>query len=185
METVEYYDANNLLEEPAFKWWAKKLLKKEGRMISMVKSYYWITIHKLDIDLHQYVQEAYTIDEENGDTFWRDAIYKKLKKIWGMKTFEMTEGFKMEDIWSQKHPMPVYKEIGYHIIFDIKMIEFFTRKARLVENCHENEYVPKWDTYSSVVSRDSVRIEFLYVALNDLYILSWNISNAYIEAPCG
>ena len=81
VETSEYANANNLLEEPAFKWWAKKLLKKEGRMISMVKSYYWITIHKLDIDLHQYFQEAYTIDEENGDTFWRDDIYKKLKKI--------------------------------------------------------------------------------------------------------
>ena len=80
--------------------------------------------------------------------------------------------------------MPVYKEIGYHIIFDIKMIEIFTRKARLVENCHENEYVPKWDTYSSVVSRDSVRIEFLYAALKNLDIFSCDISNTYLEAPC-
>ena len=155
METSEYANANNLLEETAFKWWAKKLLKKEGRMISMVKSYYWITIHKLDIDLHQYVQEAYTIDEENGDTFWRDAIYKKLKKIWGMKTFEMMEGFKIEDIWSQKHPMPGYKEIGYHIILYIKMDGKYTQKKSLVPNCIEAKYIPKWDTYSSLVSQES------------------------------
>jgi hypothetical protein len=39
-------------------------------------------------------------------------------------------------------------------------------------------------TYSSVVSRDSVRIAFLIAALNDLDILSCDISNAYLNAPC-
>ena len=43
-------------------------------------------------------------------------------------------------------------------------------KARLVENGHETEYVPKWNNYSSVVSRYSVRISFLYAELNDLDI---------------
>ena len=61
----------------------------------------------------------------------------------------------------------------------------FTQKASLVENVHETEYVPKWDTYNSVVSRYSVRISFLYTALNDLDILPCNLSNAYLEAPCG
>ena len=51
-------------------------------------------------------------------------------------------------------------EIGYHIIFNINMDEKFTRKASLVANGHETEYVPKWDTYSSVVSQDSLRIAF-------------------------
>ena len=35
-----------------------------------------------------------------------------------------------------------------------------TQKASIVSNGHETEYVPKWDTYSSVVSQDSVRIAF-------------------------
>ena len=76
-------------------------------------------------------------------------------------------------------------EIGYHIIFDINMDQKFTQKASLVANVHETEYVPKWDTYYSVVSRDSVRISFLYAALNDLDILSCEISNAHLEALCG
>ena len=81
--------------------------------------------------------------------------------------------------------MPGYKEIGYHIIFNVKMDVHFTRKSRLVANGHETEYVPNWDTYSSVVSRDSVQLAFLYEALNDLDIFSCDISNAYLEAPCG
>ena len=76
------------------------------------------------------------------------------------------EGVKPEDIQSQKHPIPRYKEIGYYIIFDINMGGNFTQKARLVANGNETEYLPKWDTYYLVLSRDSVRTEFLYAALN-------------------
>ena len=54
-----------------------------------------------------------------------------------MEHFEIMEGVKTEDIQSQKHLMPGYKEIGYHIIFNIKMDGKFTKKARLVENGHE------------------------------------------------
>jgi Reverse transcriptase (RNA-dependent DNA polymerase) len=39
-------------------------------------------------------------------------------------------------------------------------------------------------TYAGVVSRDSVRIAFLIAALNNLDILSCNIGNAYLNAPC-
>ena len=81
--------------------------------------------------------------------------------------------------------MPEYKEIGYHIIFDIKMDGKFIRKARLVVKFHETEYVTKWDTYSLVVSQDSLRITLLYAALNELDILTCDIFNAYLEASCG
>ena len=43
--------------------------------------------------------------------------------------------------------------------------------------------VPHNLTYSSVVSRESVRIMFLIAALNDLEILSADIGNAYLNAP--
>ena len=39
-------------------------------------------------------------------------------------------------------------------------------------------------TYASVVTRESVRIAFLYAALNDLEILGCDVSNAYLNAPC-
>ena len=41
---------------------------------------------------------------------------------------------------------------------------------------------PKESTYSSVVSRDSVRLFFLLAALNDSDVLACDIQNAYINA---
>ena len=81
MDTVEYADANNLLEEPEFKWWANKVLKKKNRKISRVKSRYWRASKKSGIALPNSFEEAYFIDEVNGKTFWRDNIDKELKKI--------------------------------------------------------------------------------------------------------
>jgi len=43
---------------------------------------------------------------------------------------------------------------------------------------------PSSITYSSVVSRESVKIAFLIAALNDLDIMSCDIGNAYLNAPC-
>ena len=39
-------------------------------------------------------------------------------------------------------------------------------------------------TYSSVVARDSVKIAFLYAALNDLDLSACDIGNAYLNAGC-
>ena len=39
-------------------------------------------------------------------------------------------------------------------------------------------------TYSSVVSRDSIRIAFLVAGLNDLDVLAGDVTNAYLNAPC-
>ena len=60
----------------------------------------------------------------------------------------------------------------------------FTRKARLVANGNETQSLPKSDCYASMVSRESICIAFLYAALNDLKVLSCDISNAYLNAPC-
>ena len=44
--------------------------------------------------------------------------------------------------------------------------------------------LPSSITYSSVVSRNSVRIALTIAALNVLSILGFDIQNAYITAPC-
>jgi len=67
------------------------------------------------------------------------------------------------------------------MIFDIKMD--FTRKARFVAGGHTTE-TPTSTTYSSVVSRDSVRIAFMFAAPNNLEILAANVGNAYLNADC-
>ena len=43
---------------------------------------------------------------------------------------------------------------------------------------------PSSITYSSVVSRDSVRIAFTMAMLLDVDILSADVGNAYLNAPC-
>jgi hypothetical protein len=65
------------------------------------------------------------------------------------------------------------------MIFDVKMD--FTRKARFVAGGHIND-PPESITYSSVVSQDSVCIDFLLAALNDVDILATDIGNAYLNA---
>ena len=66
------------------------------------------------------------------------------------------------------------------MVFDIKMDGKFTRKARLVADGHTTA-TPSSITYLSVVSRESVMIEFLLASLNDLYIFACDIGNAYLN----
>ena len=53
----------------------------------------------------------------------------------------------------------------------------------MVAGGHRNKDVPAHVTFSSVASRDSVRIAFLLASLNDLNILSADIGNAFLNAP--
>ena len=69
------------------------------------------------------------------------------------------------------------------MIFDIKMGESFCRKARMVDGGHTTE-VPATLTYSSVVSRDSVRIVLTIDALNGLKVLACDIQNSFLNTKC-
>jgi hypothetical protein len=81
---------------------------------------------------------------------------------------------------NEDESVPVaYKRIRCHMIFDVKMD--FTHKARYVAGGHMTD-PPSSITYSSVVSRDSVRIAFLLAALNNVDLLSTDIGNAYLNA---
>ena len=64
------------------------------------------------------------------------------------------------------------------MIFDIKLGENLLRKARLVGGGHTTTALESI-TYSSVVSRVSVRIALTIAAMNRLYILAYDIKNAY------
>ena len=77
-------------------------------------------------------------------------------------------------------PPPGYKQVNLMMIFDVKMD--FTRKARLVARGDQTD-PPSTITYSSVVSRESVRLAFLIAALNGLQMKMFDIGNAYLNAP--
>ena len=59
----------------------------------------------------------------------------------------------------------------------------FICKDRLVAGGHKMAR-PLSTTYYSVVTRESVRLEFIYSFLNDLYICSSDIVNVYLNATC-
>jgi hypothetical protein len=169
IEVSQYAEQHGLLNEPAFTWWAKHVLKRSRRIVEKVKTRYWQRTHKFSIRLPKSVAEALQLDKENGNQLWYDAIQKELKNV--QIAFKFLE---------EGEAAPIgYKKIPCHIIFDVKMD--FTRKARFVAGGHKTD-PPTTLTYSSIVSRDSVRIAFLLAALNDLKVLAADIGNAYINA---
>ena len=169
VELAEYAVANKIVEEPAFAWWVRPVLRRRDRILKKVKSRYWSKTHKFGIELPKSVAESLAIDRRTGTEFWRLAIEKEMKNV--MPAFESRDD----------NVVPIgYKQIPCHMIFDVKMD--LTRKARLVAGGHVTD-PPKDSTYSSVVSRDSVRIAFTLAALNDLEVLSADVQNAYLYAP--
>ena len=179
IELAEYAVANGIDREPAFLWWVPHVLKKRNRIISKLKKRYWRRTHKFDIRVPKSIMEALLIDQEEGNTFWFDSFKKELDKI--MVAFNPKhDGVTPEMIRANPQVLPGYQEIGCHWVFDVKMD--LSRKSRFVAGGHTTK-TPK-QTYSSVVSRDSVRLAFLIAALNGLDLQAADIGNAYLNAEC-
>ena len=71
--------------------------------------------------------------------------------------------------------------ISAHLIFDVKLSENFRKKARFIADGHLVE-TPASITYSTVVSRDSVRLILLVASLNDLDVMGCDVQNAFLSA---
>ena len=174
VETAEYAVMNGIQHHPAFSSWVPYVIKKRKQIISKVKSKYWARTHKYGIRIPKSVKEAFDIDKQNGNSYWRDAINEEMEKI-------KRDAVKVHD--GDPKGLVGYQQISGHIIFDVKLGENFRRKARYVADGHKTE-IPSSVTYSSVVSRESVRICLTIAALNGLDILTADIENAYLTAPC-
>jgi hypothetical protein len=111
VELIEYCEKHNLLEEPAFSWWAKHVLCKKRRIIQKVKSRYWQRTHKYGVHLHKTVLEALQLDKDYGNSLWYDAIQKEMKNVKTAFNF-LQHG--------EQAPVG-YKHIPCHIIFYVKM----------------------------------------------------------------
>ena len=182
VQLAEYALQRQISKAPAFAWWTPYVLKKRNAIISKVKSKYWKRTHKFGIFIPKDVNSAKAEDARNDNTLWWDGICKEMKNV--QVAFELFD----EAITSNEEAIKELKQKGYqqidcHMIFDIKMGENFRRKARMVAGGHKTS-TPSSLTYSSVVSRDSVRLAFLIAALHDLEVLACDIQNAYLTAPC-
>ena len=81
VQTAEYAAVAKIAMEPAFAWWVPHMLKKRNRIISKVKSKYWLRTHKFGIRIPKSVEEAKPFDQENGDTLWWEAICNEMRNV--------------------------------------------------------------------------------------------------------
>ena len=124
------------------------------------------------------MEEAYRINEENGNNFWHHAIEKEMSRV--CVAFEKWQGGMNKE--EAKRKLVIKQQITGHLVFDIHL-EGLVQKARYVASGNKTK-APSSITYSSIVSRDSVWIAFLVAALNDLNIMAADIGNVYLNAPC-
>ena len=173
IELAKYAKANGLKKEPAFAWWVNYTLRKRDRIVKQVHHRQVKKALKFGIQVPSTYKEAIALDKENGNDLWQKAVDKELKNV--IVAFQLLQ---------EGEQLPVgSKRIPYHLIFDVKFN--LTRKARLVAGGHRSKHlVPTHEKYSTVASRDSVRICFMLAALNGLDVLSADIGNAYLNAPC-
>ena len=171
VQVAEAAFAHGVQKEPAFNWWVHKVLKNRDYIISKLKSHVVRKGRmKFGIEIPGTVEQALALDKKTGNTFWYDAIKKEMENS--------RVAFKL--LPRGDSPPVGFTEITCHLIFDLKLD--MTRKARYVAGGHLTD-VPTSMTYSSVVSRDTVRIGFLIAALNDLDLLAGDIQNAFLSAP--
>ncbi|KAI2501269.1 Reverse transcriptase (RNA-dependent DNA polymerase) [Fragilaria crotonensis] len=180
----------NRIPKPTTRGWSLLVSWKDGSsdwlplkdlktpILFKLQNMQWQT--KLPMSQRLTVEEALTIDEETGTDFWRKALGKEMTKV--KVAWKSADGISPAQARSGKEPSMIgFQEIRCHVIFDVKMD--FTRKARFVAGGHTTD-TPGSITYSSVVSRDSVRLAFLIAGLNDLDVLAGDVTNAYLNASC-
>jgi hypothetical protein len=178
VQISDYAAANKIVNEPAFNWWVHTVVRKRNCIVAKVKRY-WRTTHKFSLRVPKTVEEALAIDEETTRTdFWLKALGKEMTKV--KVAWKSADGVTPEQARTGKEPSMIgFQEIRCHVIFNVKMD--FTRKARFVAGGHMTD-TPGSITYSSVVSRDSVRLVFLIAGLNDLDVLAGDVTNSYLNA---
>lgn len=168
VEVAEYAIKEGIDSWPAFAWWVPRILKKRDAIVCKT-SHKTRRMMKFGIPIPKDYEEAVKFDRANKNTLWQDGTAKEMKNV--------EVAFKFVDDGGE---IPIgFKEITCHLIYDVKFT--LDRKARYVAGGHRTKVDPSF-AYSSVVSRDSVRIMFLVAALNDLDIAMCDIGNAYLQA---
>ena len=170
VDVAEYFMARGIQDEPAFAWLVMYTLRKRDVIVSAVSLRVRNCSHKYGIEIPTSITHAKRIDQNNGNTFWADAILKEMKNV-GI-TFTILD-------LGKKSP-PGWTKASGHLVFDVKID--FTRKVRWVTDGHRSPN-PTTLAYAGVVSRESVRVGLTYAALMDLQVMAADIQNAYLQAP--
>ena len=81
VEVAEFAVARGIDKEPAFDWWVPYTLRRRDKIISAVSAGVRQVSHKYGVKIPRSVAEALKLDKENGNTFWRNALEKEMKKF--------------------------------------------------------------------------------------------------------
>jgi hypothetical protein len=169
VQMAEFAISHNIQDLPGFCWWVPATIKAQERIIKAVRTRYKKKLHKYGIQVPMSVAEAYHIDKDTNTDYWHQAIIKEMtNNAVAFRFLEDGEQVPVGSTW-----------IPFHMIFDVKCD--LTRKARFVAGEHWTQAASQL-TYSSVVTRESIRIAFLIAALNELDILVADVGNAYLQA---
>ena len=95
-----------------------------------------------------------------GTDFWTKAIVKEMTNV--RISFDKLDGV-TPDAMGKGTIKPGYEHVNMYMIFGINMNGNFTRKSRLVADGHTIAPTSSI-TFSSVVSRESVMIAFIFAS---------------------
>jgi hypothetical protein len=180
---AEYATENNLLDTPGWKR-LKHIALNRKRLARMVNQLNSTTnslieqnkvirkgpVYNFGILIPRSVKHAFELDQENGNTLWKDAMNKEIANIQAYNTFK--------DMGTTTY-IQGYKKIIVHFVFAVK--HDLRHKARLVAGGHLTEPTME-GSYSSVVNLRSIRLCLVAAELNGLDIMVGDISSAYLEA---
>ena len=112
--------------------------------------------------------ESIKIDNKGGETYWKYKINKEIDNSHIFFNFFIPND----------NLLPGYKEVSCRLFSDMKSDG--NRKSCCIVGIHL-AWPPYSMMYVSVFSRDSVRIDFIVTALNDLDVLAGDIQNPYLS----
>jgi len=170
-----YAQRNGLLDLPGWKRF-KAIAKNQRKMTRMLNQAKLASFRREPQYQYGYrvprtVKEAILFDQENGNTYWQDAIALEMAQLQEHQTFtNLGRGAK---------PPDGHKKIRVHFVFAVK--HDGRHRARLVADGHLTD-TPIDSVYSGVVSLRSLRIVIFLAELNDLELYGADVSNAYLEA---
>ena len=116
------------------------------------------------------MEHAKQLDAEDGNNLWMKALEKEMNEL-GVAVVVQDHDVRAPPGWTK---------ISGHLTCDVKMD--FSRKAQWVLGGYKMPD-PLCSQFAGVVTRESVRIVFLYATLNNLDICAARIRNAYLQAP--
>ena len=109
----------NIINVPEFTLWANNFIKKSYHIISKKKPKYSTRTHKFGTKITKQLKQAMAIYQSKGNTLWQDEVLKEIENT--KISFEVFYG-------TERGILSGYQNIGFHVIFDVNMVNNFCRK---------------------------------------------------------